>query len=471
MSLPFISTDKRYRKTMVAQFLKCVIIALPLTFSMIVSANAQSWFERLVMPGELVESHSKLESKCSSCHEAFSKQFQRHLCLDCHKEIARDVNGNRGFHGKRPEVGKQECSHCHTDHIGRKADIVLLDEETFDHDSTDFPLRHGHKKAACNQCHQSDESFAVAPLYCVDCHKKEEPHQGRLGRVCATCHFQATWVRTKPFDHTKTKFPLKDEHSKVACQACHIGEVYKDLSTTCSDCHRIQDVHRGRFGSKCESCHAPSKWTEVRFDHRRDTKFDLVGKHAKVKCDACHIGDLFNDKVATECVSCHAKIDPHQGQLGKACNQCHSPESWREKVVFEHDITRFPLIGLHALVPCEACHITPAYRDASIDCANCHKHEDYHENRLGNACTNCHNPNGWNRWVFDHGRQTRYRLAGSHAGLECRACHTKSRAASMKISKSCVACHARDDKHNGAFGSNCVTCHVTSKFDNVRLRR
>ena len=471
MSLRFTYTDMRYREIMPERFFKYAIFTLLLHLSMLASANAQSWFERLVMPGELVESHSKLESKCSNCHEAFSRQSQRHLCLDCHKDIARDVNEKRGFHGKRPEIDKQECSHCHTDHTGRNADIVLLDEETFDHESTDFLLRDAHKKVTCNQCHQPDKKFSAAPLNCVDCHLKDEPHRGGLGKECATCHSQTTWVSTKAFDHSQTKFPLKETHANVACKACHIGEVYKDLPTTCAECHRIQDVHRGRFGSKCETCHSPSKWTEVRFNHDRDTKFELLGKHAKVKCDACHIGDIFTDKLTTNCVACHDKTDPHQDQLGKACDQCHSPESWRDKVVFEHDITRFPLIGLHALVPCEACHITPAYRDAPINCADCHKGDDYHEGRLGKTCTNCHNPNGWKRWVFDHDSQTRYRLTGSHSGLECRACHTKSRAASMKISKSCVACHARDDKHNGTFGSNCATCHVTGKFKNVRLRR
>ena len=450
---------------------KLLVASLLVTLSMLGGANAQSWFERLVMPGELVESHAKLEGECSNCHAPFSKGSQRQFCLNCHEYVAGDVSEKRGFHGRRPEVGAQECNHCHTDHKGRGADIVLLDEETFDHSSTDFALRGAHQGVTCGQCHEANKPFRSAATTCVYCHEKVEPHHGRLGRDCATCHAETAWSNTKAFDHSKTKFPLKGAHEKVTCQACHVGEVYKGLPTVCADCHRIQDVHGGRYGDKCETCHASSKWTEIRFDHDRDTKFALAGKHVKVKCDSCHPGDLYRDKLATACIACHRKNDPHQGQLGKACDNCHSPKGWRGEVVFDHDITRFPLIGLHVLVPCEGCHVSAAYRDASIKCADCHARDDYHEGRLGSACARCHNPNGWQRWVFDHNRQSDYPLDGAHAGLDCHACHTKAKAASLEISQDCVACHAGDDKHKGQFGRQCESCHITDNFKTVWLRR
>ncbi len=434
-------------------------------------AYAQNWFERLVMPGELIEGHAKLESKCANCHSSFSKKGQRPLCLDCHKEINKDIQSKTGFHGRSKEVGARECSHCHTDHIGRKADTVNLDEETFNHNRTDFPLVGRHQRLGCNQCHKSGQKPRQASNTCLDCHKKDEPHKGQLGTDCATCHNAKSWTDTSPFDHSKTDFPLKDAHQKVACQTCHIGEIYKDLPSKCVDCHQIQDVHAGRFGPKCETCHRSTKWTEVRFNHDQDTKFPLIGKHEKVKCNACHKTPLYGEKTSTQCSDCHGVNDPHKGQLGKQCDACHSPKGWRDNVVFEHDITRFPLIGLHALVPCEACHISAAFKEAPLACSKCHSRDDYHKGKLGLACATCHNPNGWQRWVFNHNRQTKYPLTGSHDGLECRACHTKARKASRRITTQCVDCHGRDDVHKGQFGRQCQTCHITENFKRVRLRK
>ena len=434
------------------------------------AASAQTFFERLVMPGDLIAGHAKLEPNCSNCHAPFSKNQQRTLCLDCHKEISRDIDAGAGFHGRRPEIKVQECNHCHTDHVGRDADIVRLDRETFDHDFTDFALDGAHVGLACVSCHEDGKKFAAAPGECAGCHEEDEPHMGRLGRDCASCHKTAAWNDLKPFDHSGTGFALDGAHRDIACASCHLGEVYKGLPSTCADCHRIQDVHQGRFGLRCETCHAVTKWTEVRFNHDTDTRFMLRGKHAEAKCEACHTANLYGQKLATDCYSCHRDDDPHDGQLGEACDSCHSPEDWLKEVVFDHDITRFPLIGLHAVVPCEGCHQSAAYRDAPTGCVDCHEADDFHEGRLGKTCSTCHNPNGWERWVFDHDTQTRFALTGAHFGLECKACHSDARSADLKIPGACISCHARDDTHRGQFGSQCQTCHTTKSFRNARLR-
>lgn len=422
------------------------------------------------MPGDLIEGHAKLESGCSNCHESFSKTSQKRLCLDCHEDVAKDVSDSRGFHGKWPEVSKQECSHCHTDHIGRDANIVLIDEDTFDHLFTDFPLKGSHKNTTCNDCHEAGKPFSKTPNLCVDCHEDDDRHEGNLGRDCASCHSEVRWIDTTSFDHSTTKFPLIDSHKSVNCVSCHIGEVYKDLPAECVDCHKIQDVHGSVFGEKCETCHAPSKWNEVKFDHDVDTKFVLLGKHSGAKCEACHTSNAYIEKLSTNCIDCHREDDPHKGQLGSECQACHSSENWREEVIFDHDITRFPLIGLHALVPCESCHLSSAFQDASLECVDCHAKETYHEGRLGSECDTCHNPNGWKNWVFDHNLQTGYKLTGAHDGLDCHACHTKARAPNLKISQSCIECHSDDDVHRGQFGENCWNCHTTGTFKDVKLR-
>ena len=81
------------------------------------NANAQAGlFERLVTPGPLIADHAEYEDECGSCHENFSRGSQRSLCLDCHTEIALDVESVAGFHGLSPDVGEQECAEqCNSD--------------------------------------------------------------------------------------------------------------------------------------------------------------------------------------------------------------------------------------------------------------------------------------------------------------------------------------------------------------------
>jgi hypothetical protein len=492
--------------------------------------------ERFLMPGPLIQGHAKFEAECARCHEAFRKGVQRTLCLNCHKDIAADVAAARGFHGRSKDVKEAECKRCHTDHKGRGVDIVRLDREIFDHAITDFPLEGAHKKVACTQCHAAKAKYRDAPSTCIGCHKAHDRHRGRLGEACADCHGQQTW-RNARFNHDATKFPLKGKHREVPCASCHPGERYKNTPTECFSCHRLNDVHGGRYGNKCGTCHVPDAWKRIVFDHDKTTfplqgkhqkvrcetchtnrlyetklgtacygchknddehkgrygqkcetchvpeawkravfdhdktKFPLRGKHQKVRCDTCHRGSLYQAKLGTTCHGCHAPDDVHRGQLGTRCERCHNENGWRAKVFFDHDLTRFPLIGLHAVVPCEQCHPTAAYKNTPLDCFSCHRRHDKHERRLGTRCALCHNPNGWALWRFDHDTQTKFVLDGAHRGLACQACHQKPVETDVRVSTRCVACHQADDVHRGGFGPRCEQCHTTRSFREPVIKR
>jgi hypothetical protein len=445
------------------------VIGVVVVNALMSPVQAQSLFEQLVMPGLVVEGHAKLEKECGNCHEPFSRQSQTGLCLDCHKEIAADRRKSERFHGRQLDATKQKCSHCHTDHKGRNADIVQLDRETFNHAFTNFELRDAHKMVPCAGCHTPTKKFREAPARCFDCHKEKDPHKGRLGENCNDCHGEAAWRRVKPFDHNTTRFPLQGAHRTVACSGCHVGERYKGIGTQCIDCHRIQDVHTGRYGAKCETCHDSSKWSMVRFDHDKATKYPLRGAHARVKCDSCHTGDLYRDKLATNCVSCHRKDDRHKGNLGNRCEQCHTENSWRRITSFDHDVTRFPLIGRHAVVPCENCHRSQLFKGTPLSCSSCHR-DSHHEGRLGPNCALCHNPNSWTRWRFDHDAMTRYPLTGAHRGLTCEACHMTKNVVKITLPTDCIACHRKDDAHHGSFGPACERCHSTASFKSTGRR-
>lgn len=510
------------------------VVAVLLWLGVAVAAQADGMnFKTLLMPGKLAAGHAKLESDCGNCHVSFAKQAQDRLCMNCHKTIAADIRDRRGLHGQLPPARAEQCSQCHSDHRGRDADITGLDRDTFDHAATGFALQGGHSGLACASCHRSGQKFRAASAACYACHQSDDRHRGALGQDCKRCHNPSGW-RDARFDHNTTTFKLKGGHARVDCGSCHAGERYKNtpadcvachaiddvhrgrngndcqrchnetrwkqssfdhsrdtrfplrgrhadaaceschragkfdvkLDTACVACHRADDAHRGRNGDNCAACHSETGWTSTRFDHNRDTHFALRGKHADAACAACHRGDLHR-ALPRDCAGCHHLDDVHRGQEGTRCDRCHNESGWRQ-TAFKHDDTHFPLTGLHAVVPCDACHASTAFKGTGGACFDCHRLDDKHRGRLGAQCDRCHDSSGWGKAQFDHDRQTQFPLTGAHAGHACADCHREP-ADKVKLSTACYGCHARDDEHDGRFGRDCERCHNTTSFADVRM--
>jgi len=504
-----------------------------------VAAAAAGPIERLLMPGEVVKGHAKSETECTKCHDHSDPTPARQtvLCLDCHKDIAKDLSTKHGFHGHALKPGAA-CGACHTEHKGRDADIVRFDRGAFDHAITGYTLDGRHATTGCAACHVAGKPYRAAPATCFGCHEKQDSHKGKLGKDCGSCHNTTSFAGKSKFDHSKTHFPLKAAHERAACEACHRDPSYKNTPRQCVACHARDDVHKGvrgpvcsdchntdkwkqslfdhnrdtdyalngahakiacdachrsgdlhakvpdkcagchaaddrhggRFGDDCAACHNEQKWKEARYDHAAKAKFPLKGKHEKVDCHACHTGPISGPKLPKDCGGCHKADDVHHGSMGTQCVACHVETGWKDKVRFDHDMTRFPLVGLHATVACEECHANRAYRNTARDCISCHKADDVHKGNLGKACATCHNPNGWKFWEFDHGKATKFALEGAHAKLECKSCHVQP-ADEVKLSRDCAACHARDDVHKGGFGRDCARCHGSITWRGAGVRR
>jgi hypothetical protein len=455
--------------------------------------------ERALMPGALIAGHAKYEQQCEKCHKKFDKAAQVQLCLDCHKETAADVRGKTRIHGHLEDL---TCKTCHPDHKGRGAKIAVIDKEKFNHDRTNFRLKGGHKttKNGCDDCHKPKKKFREAPSECVACHKKdddEKGHRGGLGKKCEDCHDEVKWKETPRFDHdTKTKFKLAGKHKDTKCNECHVDFHYKDTPKDCYSCHKKDDAkkengHRGKFGTKCEKCHGADDWKNSLFDHDRDTKYRLKGKHHEAKCTACHTGNLFTDKLQTKCLVCHKKDDDekgHRGSLGDKCQDCHDERSWK-KTSFDHDKdTKYPLEGKHRTAKCESCHtsgLKPLPGQKKIEklptkCVECHRKDDKekgHKGKFGEKCETCHNAKDWKKGIFDHDRDTKYPLKGKHHDAKCATCHT-GQLYVQKLTSDCISCHRKDDQekgHKGQLGNHCENCHTeqtwkVEKFDHNRSR-
>ncbi len=389
---------------------------------------------------------------CNACHLPAKRYAAAPFaCIACHAKD--DVH--RGRFGK-------SCGACHGE-----ADWKQL--RAFDHALTGYPLIGGHIKATCVQCHVG-ERYAGTSRQCLACHRQDDVHKGSRGTDCAACHSPVGW-KLASFNHDRdTRFALQGGHRGVTCQKCH-GQAMERTrpSVSCSACHGAKDPHRGRFGTDCAKCHNIQNWKTRTFDHDRLTRFALRGAHRKLNCNACHKGSVIGPRPPRACYDCHRAKDVHRGRLGRNCAACHSSNSWKSNIRFDHALTRFPLVGKHRSVACKSCHADRNFTAKGVTCAACHA-DNFHKGTLGKSpdCARCHREDGWSRWRFDHDRQTSFRLDGAHASLACKACHSKP-VQNPAISASCISCHRGDDKHKGAFGPKCGDCHTTGTFKGAKV--
>ncbi len=224
---------------------------------------------------------------------------------------------------------------------------------------------------------------------------------------------------------------------------------------------------------ECKNCHSEHNGRDFRiinfqpkgFDHIK-AKFELKGKHAKLKCEECHQDKFIkydsNKKrkgtylgLETTCISCHE--DVHQKTLGDKCQSCHGNDSFKPAVNFNHDNAKFQLTGAHKNVDCIKCHVKEKRNGKDFqkftgleftNCTPCHK--DIHNGKFGDNCTKCHNTNSFkvlNGNTFDHNK-TRFPLKGAHANVKCSDCHGNNSLSKPKFDK-CTDCHK--DAHFGEF--------------------
>lgn len=393
---------------------------------------------------ELLGKHA--DAGCADCHDPDGKYRDAPTaCASCHGED--DVHD--GFLG-------DDCASCHA--------ATEWPDATFDHDATGYPLIGKHESTGCLDCH-ADATYQNAPTTCYGCHKADDVHDGRSGQQCDRCHNPADWNDTS-FDHARdTRFALTGGHAELTCEGCHSDDPFDDrLETTCISCHADDDAHDGHYGEQCATCHSDAAWDPAAFDHTRDAGFALNGAHGDAECVSCHVAPIFEVELASDCYSCHAEDDVHEGQQGEACDTCHNETDWLGEVRFDHDLTRFPLLGEHAPLACDDCHESRAFRDAPTACGDCHAADDPHESRYVATCERCHTPVDWTRWQFDHDRETDFLLTGAHTGVGCDDCHRRPLDAMRGAGASCGACHRADDVHNGDFGDDCGRCHSADTF-------
>jgi hypothetical protein len=463
-------------------------------------------------------------------------------CLDCHTEVVQMRTQNRGLHAHV----KDPCSKCHPDHGGREFKLIAFEEgspEKFDHRRTGWALEGKHDSLTCERCHKPEfqkdpvlaklqrkdhsRSWFGLETSCNSCHP--DAHHGQLSLQCETCHGFAAFKPANKFDHSKTHYPLTGKHATVECAKCHLATdrlqialddkgkpipLYKPLHfEDCNVCHK--DVHDGRFGKTCASCHATEGWRvikKVNFNHDQ-TRYPLRGKHAAVECAKCHDAKTaFGKKPPFEhCQPCHK--DAHAGEAtiaGKPadCDACHRVEGFQTTLftVAQHQQSKYPLEGAHINAACLRCHrqlddtpaVTAKHGPSRIDmrpvraqCTDCHM--DPHDGRFSPGgpraqaknCLACHSLAGFRPSLYDAAMHAsaRFALDGAHRATPCLGCHEELKQApatstlrgasgTRKLAfvdsrLKCAACH--ESPHGDQFAKRkgkgaCEACHDSDSF-------
>lgn len=286
--------------------------------------------------------------------------------------------------------------------------------------------------------------------------------------------------------------PLAQAHANIDgdddCSKCH--ESGKQVvAKLCLDCHKDlgaeiavgRGLHGRQYkGKPCEECHVDhlgrgaklTRWpggTMEQLNHD-ETGYKLEGGHIAPSCLKCHTKKSPQGKpqfvgTSTACGSCHA--DPHKGRFTNACQKCHNVTKWQtfDQKTFDHNLTRYPLTGMHAPIACDKCHGSPPKWQplAFNTCDQCHA--DPHKGQFKpKACAECHDTKGWqaSEASLKGGAHPVVSLANGHAKVACKTCHDRGNDKPPTKGSTCVACHA--NVHDAPFGNKCESCHASIKW-------
>lgn len=305
--------------------------------------------------------------------------------------------------------------------------------------------------------------------------KPQAPAQPQAKPAAAPA--QAAPAPSIPFDHSRTGFVLRDVHTTLRCEQCHVDGIFKNTPRDCAGCHSIgsrvgatpKPVNHVPTTAPCDTCHnSPTSFLVRSFKH--------LGISSG--CITCHNGQSLGvmTKPANHfptlqpCESCHTNTNTfaswrmdHTG-IVSGCANCHSGQF--------PGVTAKPAMHIPTTAGCETCHAsTVTFLGAKYDHSTAVP-------AVAGRCTDCH--------------------AGTYPGVvakpathlmttaQCDTCHTQLTTQNYTTFLGAVVDHTLftpavagrcSDCHNGvsALGkpawhmvttAQCDTCHTQTNTNN-----
>lgn len=248
------------------------------------------------------------------------------------------------------------------------------------------------------------------------------------------------------FDHARTGFLLRDVHTSLMCEQCHVEGIFKNTPRDCAGCHTLgsrvgatpKPVNHVQTSKACDACHtSPTSFLVKNYNHAGITKncvschngqsAGVIAKPAShfpttLACEACHINTatfastrMDHAGITGNCTQCHGGQFP--GIVGKAathittngaCETCHSASNTSNFTTFQG--ARFDHYTTTSA--CSSCHNggTAIAKPAT------------HIPTTG-ACDTCHTPANTNNFLTFQGAQFNHVTASPAVANTCSSCH------------------------------------------------
>ena len=401
------------------------------------------------------------KSNARNAMTAATATAQSQLCLDCHKEIAAD--------SRRPQASTAACTASParsaapvTPSItGRDDDIVKLSREQFNHEQRTSRCGAPTSTAACDGLPCGAASHTRSrPSNASRATRKEEPHEGKLGRDCAAVTMHARVARrsssttTRPLSRCTTSTP-------VPCVACHFGNRYKDTPRDVSRAMRPMMFTVANAARSAPTATRPRAGRTRNSITRRRPASRLEGVHDHLAAMTATASRQPQGQAAARLLRLSSGLRTRTPAASdRDCDNCHGNEKWKPADLRPYARHTWPLTGRTTKVACHACH-TASTAPQKLP------------HRLRRAATG--------RVTFTRASSaapainaTRRRAGAPSVELRPRpdevpaawACTSRSRASNATSPAStatsaieCIDCHRRDDVHKGGLGKECAKCH------------
>ncbi len=236
------------------------VALVPLTMYRSGSSALPAW-RAAVSPRPLSAAHAFLRTQCESCHVP-DRGIEAAACLTCHTFASGLLaKQDTAFHAT---VG--ECAACHVEHKGGDRPIRMDHGALVAAGAAGRPEPAERGSLAALERLLEDAGTALGPrgtalprkqaerLDCAACHGAQDPHRGRFGASCQSCHTTENWA-VAGWQHPSPR--------STDCAQCHQSPPSHAAGHFLGTAQRVA-IRRPARIEQCYLCHQTNSFSSFR---------------------------------------------------------------------------------------------------------------------------------------------------------------------------------------------------------------